>query len=403
MKQSNSSIYTKRSFLLHSKALSSLCFSIMLLIGCQSKKDQETKLPESFSYSLPSPTPISSDSMIRYNGVCNYWFDSFLKNSKFNGGMIVAKNGTVVFEKYQGTGHLNTTDTVNENTPFHIASVSKTFTAMAVLKLWQDKKINIDDELSKYFPDFNYSGVTIRCLLNHRSGLPNYVYFMDESGWDRKQYATNQDIYNYLTSKKNILKNIGQPNKYFSYCNTNYALLALLIEKVTGNSYPEHLKKTIFEPLQMKNSFVFTSADSSKTTPSYDWRGYQAAFMDMDKVYGDKNIFSTPRDILKWDRLLASGQYLNKETLEAAYTPYSHERGGIRNYGLGWRMYAFPDGYKIIYHNGWWHGNNASFIRLPKEDATIIVLGNKYNRSIYKAKYLIGLFSIKNAGNEEEE
>ena len=375
----------------------------MLLIGCQSKKDQETKLPESFSYSLPSPTPISSDSMIRYNGVCNYWFDSFLKNSKFNGGMIVAKNGTVVFEKYQGTGHLNTTDTVNENTPFHIASVSKTFTAMVVLKLWQDKKINIDDELSKYFPDFNYPGVTIKCLLNHRSGLPNYVYFMDENGWNPKQYATNQDVYNYLVQKKNILKNIGLPNKYFSYCNTNYALLALLIEKVTGSSYAEHLKKTIFEPLEMKNTFVFTSADSSKTTPSYDWRGYQAAFMDMDKVYGDKNIFSTPRDILKWDRLLASGQYLNKETLEAAYTPYSHERGGIRNYGLGWRMYAFPDGYKIIYHNGWWHGNNASFIRLPKEDATIIVLGNKYNRSIYKAKYLIGLFSIKNAGNEEEE
>ena len=406
MKQGLSKPYISFNFSIKPFFFSNFCMALLISIsGCHSNKDQNQQQKDSASiaYQLPNPTPISTDSAARYNSVCNYWFDSFLKNSRFNGGMIVAKHGTVVFEKYQGTGHLNSNDVVNENTPFHIASVSKTFTAMAVLKLWQDKKINIDDEFSKYFPDFNYPGVTIRCLLNHRSGLPNYVYFMDESGWDTKQYATNQDVYNYLVQKKSILKNIGQPNKYFCYCNTNYALLALLIEKVSRTSYPEHLKKTIFEPLQMKNTFVFTSADSSKTTPSYDWRGFQAAFIDMDKVYGDKNIFSTPRDILKWDRLLASGQYLNKETLEAAYTPYSHERGGIRNYGLGWRMYAFPDGYKIIYHNGWWHGNNASFIRLPKEDATIIVLGNKYNSSIYKAKYLIGLFSTKDAGKEEEE
>ncbi len=357
------------------------------------------------TYQLPEGPALSKDYISKANNVCNYWYDSFLRKSRFNGGVLVAKNGQIIFEKYNGTAHLRYPDTINSNTPFHIASVSKTFTAMVTLKLWEDKKINIDDLFSKYFPDFNYLGITIRTLLNHRSGLPNYVYFMDELGWDRNKFATNRDVYDYLVNRKSELKNIGLPNRSFCYCNTNYALLALLIEKVTGMSYANYLKKTIFEPLQMKNSFVYSNSDSSRTTPSYDWRGYQAVFIDVDKIVGDKNIFSTPRDILKWDRLLSSGQYLSKKTLEEAYKPYSNERAGIRNYGLGWRMYAFPDGKKIIYHNGWWHGNNAVFIRLLKEDATIIVLGNQYNTSIYKAKYLVGLFNPKygSSGDDESE
>ena len=357
------------------------------------------------TYQLPEAKPLSNDYVLQAKNICDYWYNSFLKNSRFNGGILVAKNGNIIYERYNGTAHLGYRDSINTNTPLHIASVSKTFTAMATLKLWEQKKINIDDEYSKYFPDFNYPGITIRTLLNHRSGLPNYVYFMDELGWDRNKFASNQDVYEYLVKRKPTLRNIGLPNRSFSYCNTNYVLLALLIEKISGLSYAEYLKKTIFEPLQMKNSFVFSNADSSKTTPSYDWRGYQAAFIDVDKIVGDKNIFSTPRDLLKWDRLLSSSLYLSQRTLDEAYKPYSNERAGIRNYGLGWRMYAFPDGKKIIYHNGWWHGNNAVFIRLLKEDATIIVLGNQYNNAIYKAKYLVGLFNSKygSSGDDESE
>jgi CubicO group peptidase (beta-lactamase class C family) len=212
----------------------------------------------------------------------------------------------------------------------------------------------------------------------------------------------NADILNALINRKSELRNITSPNKHFTYCNTNFALLALLIEKITKQSYPEYLKKVIFEPLQMKNTFVYTSADSMKANPSYNWKCQQEAFMNLDNVYGDKNIFSTPQDLLKWDRLLATHEFLSEKTLQEAYKPYSNERAGIRNYGLGWRMYNFPSGYKIIYHNGWWHGSNAVFIRLPKEDATIIVIGNKYNRNIYKAKELIGLF-VKNFYNTSEE
>jgi CubicO group peptidase (beta-lactamase class C family) len=368
-------------------------FLMISLISCNDfKENAETDDTLGHPFILPANPKINPQYISQVAMVCNNWYNQFLKNSGFNGGILVAKSGNILFEKYNGIAHIGSNDTINASTPLHIASVSKTITAMAVLKLWKDKKIQLDEMFSKYFPDFNYPGITIRSLLNHRSGLPNYVYFMEEIGWNSKTFVTNQDILNTLISKKNILKNISPANKHFTYCNTNYALLALLIEKVTSMTYPEYIKKSIFEPLKMNNSFVYCDKDSARTTPSYDWRNYQAMFINLDKVYGDKNIFSTPEDLLKWDRLLSSELYLTKATLAEAYKPYSNEKAGVRNYGLGWRMYNFPHK-KIIYHNGWWHGSNAVFIRLIEEDATIIVIGNKYNRNIYKAKELIGMFT----------
>ncbi len=378
---------------------------LSLLNGCGLATHHEEMQDAAISklFAMPAAASINSNSAIQWSTQCRNWFDNNLLRSGFNGGMLVAKGGNVIFEAYSGFGHLNRKDTVNINTPFHIASVSKTFTAMSVLKLWQDQLINLDDLFVKYFPEFNYPGITIRSLLNHRSGLPNYVYFMEDLGWDTHKFITNQDVLNTLVQRKSDIKNIEKPNSHFTYCNTNYALLALLIEKVSHLPYPEYLKKNIFEPMQMKNSFVFTSADSSRTTPSYDWRGVEQAFTYQDKVYGDKNIFSTVEDLYKWDRLLSTDQFLKPHILEEAYKPYSNEKAGIRNYGLGWRMYKFPDGYQIIYHNGWWHGNNAVFIRMIKEDATIILLGNRYNRNIYRARDLMTLFNAHIGESEGEE
>ena len=348
---------------------------------------------DSILISLPVAKPISSAEFRRINTACEQWYDSVLRPGNFNGGILVAKNGGIIFEKYCGTGHIGGADTITANTPTHIASVSKTFTAMAVLKLVQDGKIQLDAEFSKYFPSFNYPDVTIRNLLNHRSGLPNYLYFMDELGWERKAYMNNQDVFDYLVNRKAELTNISSPNTHFTYCNTNYALLALLIEKISGISYPQFIKQNFFDPLQMKNSFVFTPADSAKVNPSYDWRGGMVQLTSLERVYGDKNIYTTPRDLLKWDRVLRTNLLFKPEILEQAYTPYSNEKPGIRNYGLGWRMSIYPDGKKMIYHNGWWHGNNASFIRLIDEDVTIILMGNRFCRGTYKAKNLVNTFN----------
>ncbi len=380
---------------------------IVCLIGgfssCMFSSGKKHAGNDSARIDLPAPLKIPEHELSRFRNACADWFDSTLKRTGFNGGVLVARKGNVVFEQYQGAGHLGGTDTITGNTPFHIASVSKTFTAMAVLKFCQEGKLKLDDAFSLFFPAFNYPGVTIRTLLNHRSGLPNYVYFMETLGWDKKRWISNQDVLDWLISRKAEIKNIGKPDTYFAYCNTNYALLALLLEKLSGKTYAQLMQQLFFQPLQMQNSFVFDSAQVSSVSPSYDWRGQEIPFNFLDAVYGDKNIYSTPRDLFTWDLALGSGKLFSDSLLREAYAPYSNERAGVRNYGLGWRMNLYPDGQKMIYHNGWWHGNNAAFIRLIADSTVIVVLGNKYNRNIYHARELAAIFGAWGNGTAEDE
>ncbi len=385
---------------------STLLTSIIILGACGSSPKNKQELPgtNSVQILMNEPQPISPLEIQRLKNAAEAWYDSSLGKRGFNGGMIVAKNGHIVFEVYNGNAHVGGNDPITDSTSLHIASVSKTITAMAVLKLAQDGKLNIDDELGKYLVGFDYPGVTIRTLLNHRSGLPNYVYFMEELGWDKKTFITNADVLAYLINRKEDLKkHIGLPNARFTYCNTNYALLALLIEKVAAKKYPDYLKETFFVPLGMKHTFVYNEQQAATVIPSYDPRGRVIPMNFLDVVYGDKNIYSTPRDLFIWDRVLTSGILFNEKTLAEAYAPYSNEKPGVRNYGLGWRMNLYPSGKKMVYHNGWWHGNNASFIRLMQDTATIIVLGNKYNRSIYHVNKLSNIFGHYLDTPDEEE
>jgi len=369
------------------------------LSGNTSVTDSLLALPK---YNLSAPGKMPQAEMQKIKTACEQWYDKSLSGTVFNGAVLVAQKGNILFEKYKGTLHLEGNDNITASSIFHIASVSKTFTAMAILKLCQQGKILLDEELSHYFPGFNYPGVTVRCLLSHRSGLPNYVYFFEKLGWPQNQFASNQDVLDYLINRKQELTDISPACTRFSYCNTNYALLALLIEKVTGITYPRYLKQNFFDPLEMNNTFVLTVKEPTKATPSYDWRGTEIPLNYLDFVYGDKNIFSTARDLLKWDRFLSSGLLFTKETLQEAYTPYSHEHPGIKNYGLGWRMNLYDNGKKIIFHNGWWHGNNSAFIRLLDEDVTIIALNNRFTRATYHVNQLANIFSDYFIPVEEE-
>jgi CubicO group peptidase (beta-lactamase class C family) len=153
----------------------------------------------------------------------------------------------------------------------------------------------------------------------------------------------------------------------------------------------------------MDNTYVWNSKDSATAMPSYDYRGRREAFTFLDCGFGDKNIYSTPEDLLKWDQALYTNEIFSKEMLEKAFTPYSNEKPGIRNYGYGWRMNVYPDGKKVIYHNGWWHGNNAVFIRMIQDSVTIIVLGNKYNRNIYMAKDMEKFFDEGTGSSPDDE
>lgn len=262
---------------------------------------------------------------------------------------------------------------------------------MAVLKLAEEGKLNLNDTVSKYLTGFPCKGVTIKTLLNHRSGLPNYVHYMDKLGWDKKKLITNQDVLDFIITRHAEIQ-IGPPDRRFSYSNTNYALLALVVEKASGQFFGNYLKQAFFEPLGMKDTFVFTIADSLAALPSFFYSGRQYAFDFLDLVYGDKNIYSTPRDLLKFDQALRTEKFFSKEMLDAAYAPYSLEKPGKRNYGLGWRMNVLPNGKKLIYHNGWWHGYRTAFYRMLDENATIIVLSNNDSKKVYHARKMADIF-----------
>lgn len=348
----------------------------------------ETSTPEDSLQFYP-PTPKVLDKIL-YRELfrkTSAFYDTTLNKQQFNGSFLVAKNGAIIFEQYQGAIRLKGKDSIGPATPFHIASTSKTFTAMAILKLQEEGKLSIQDSMQQYFKAFPYKGITIEMLLNHRSGIPNYAYFLENVKWPKDKSVKNRDVLEVLCKSKPGLSFTS--NKRFGYSNTNYVLLALIIEQVSGKSYGAYLHDVFFEPLNMQHTKVYSPQDAEHVTPSFRKDGSLEPFTYLDETYGDKNIYSTVRDLLKWDQALYAQKLFSASTLDAAFTPYSFEKPGMHNYGLGWRMYLLKDGEKVIYHNGRWHGNNASFYRVLSDSVTIIVLGNRYNEKIYQVKPLI--------------
>ncbi|MFN2458653.1 MAG: serine hydrolase domain-containing protein [Chitinophagaceae bacterium] len=367
-----------------------LCFGFILgLLTCQNKKGADDKL-KSHVQSVANEASLSKEEIQYYHDTVAHFLNSNLLKGSFNGAIIVAKEGTIVYEEYIGYKDLRTKDTLTAETPLQIASTTKTFTSAAILKLIQEGKLNLNDPVSLFFPGFTYEGVTVKTLLNHRSGLPNYLYYFDKYKWDKQMYITNTDVLQTLIQWKPPKSYI--PNTRFNYCNTNFVLLASIIEKISGVSYPQYMEANFFEPLNMSNTFVFTLADSARASVSFDGYGRWWRMDYTDGTYGDKGIYSTPQDLLKWDQALNQG-IISPQLLDSAFTPYSNERPSVHNYGLGWRLLMLPNGKKVIYHNGRWHGFNSAFTRLTDENIVIIILSNRFNRYVYSiARQMYNLF-----------
>jgi len=314
------------------------------------------------------------------------FYNKNINSPYYSGGFIVVKNGRVIYEDYKGFANLKTGKKIDATTPIHLASVSKVLTATAILRLVQQDNITLDQKVTDWLPKFPYKSTTIRTLLNHRSGLQHYANFpgLMKKNWNRKKVLTNQDIYNLLAQNKFRLKT---PNDtHFDYCNTNYVILALIIEKATGLNYRQAMQELIFKPLGMTNSYVF-NYEKDRETASKSYRGNTIFPWDQfDDLYGDKNIYSTPRDLVKFDMGTYSPEFIKPELIQEAYFGYStiHVAKPIKDYGLGMRMrFLPPNNEKMIYHNGWWHGNNTSFIPIKKDTVTVVCLGNKYSNRPY--------------------
>jgi CubicO group peptidase (beta-lactamase class C family) len=356
-----------------------------LVIGCHYNTDEKPNTsPAEVSTTIPgfSFQPLAKDDSIKYYNALKDFFDRSLINTRnFNGGILVAKGNEIIYEEYKGYKNFQTKEVLDSNSSMHIASASKNFAAAAVLRLVQEGRIKLNDSLTKFFPNFPYSGVTVKMLMTHRSGLPNYVHYLERMGWNKNQYVTNQDVLNSLFTMHPPAE--FKAGTRFSYSNTNFVLLATIVEKVTGTTYPDYLKRNFFEPFGMNETYVFSLADSITAIKSYYANGRVWNYDFLENTYGDKNIYTTPRDLLKWSLALSEGKVINQALLDSAFTPYSNEKPGVHNYGFGWRLLMLKNGKKVIYHNGRWHGTNAAFAKLTDENVTIIIIGNRYDVNIY--------------------
>lgn len=322
----------------------------------------------------------------------NRFFKEQWLPSSASGGLIVAWHGQIIFEGYNGYADIENKIPVTAETPIHIASVSKVLTAMAVLKLVQFGKIDLNQKVDSYLNGFPYTEVKVSDLLNHRSGMPDYLHLSDDKKyWDNTQMMSNQDVLEMLIRQK---PPVDFPSgKKFAYSNTNFVLLALIIEKVTGASYPEVMKYMIFDPLKMTDTFVMEfDKDSGKVSKSYYNNGGIWNYDHLDKTYGDKNIYSTPRDLLKLDIAMYSSEFLPDDLKNLAWKGYSYETKGVKNYGFGMRMYEWDNGDKLLYHKGLWHGNRSTYVRDFRDEVCVIALGNRKNKSIYDSMGLVSLF-----------
>lgn len=381
-----------------------LLVTLLSLFNCKKddskteKPDYQSKLPNYSNVKLDkvfSDADRQLDNKAQILSQINNYYDMVWERGNLSGSFLVAKGDDILVEKYRGFGRENSQMPIDKDTPLHVASVSKTMTAMAVLKLVEAGKLSLEDDLTKFFPKFPYPNITVFSLLSQRSGLPKYEHF-DQSIKPKpaeldKAFITNQDVLNILERDK---PELARPsNTGFMYCNTNFALLALIVEKVTATPFPQAMQEILFKALGMDHSFIFQEKDIPTAAQSfYNGQNRLYPLDNLDLIYGDKNVYTTPRDLLKFSTAMFSDDFLKPELKAKIFEPYSNEKAGVNNYGLGFRMKVFDNGEKLTYHNGWWHGSNTVFVHLLKSKVTIVALGNKYSQRVYSAMALSGLF-----------
>ena len=290
------------------------------------------------------------------------------QRGQFNGSILVAEHGRVIYQRAFGKADLKRNLVLTPDTPVYLASLTKQFTAMAVMILAEQHRLSYDDPLSKYFPEFPAYAqqITIRHLLNHTSGIPDYVGLgIEHSG------LTNEEV---LAALRNQGSPRFSPGQKFEYSNSGYVLLALIVEKVSGESYARFLKEHVFAPLRMDHTFVLMSNEPVPGRARAYNRFGDTADYDL-ATYGEGGIFSSVADLFKWDRALYTERFVSRATLAEAFTRARLNDGSSSGYGFGWAISEL-NGAPVYSHAGRYGGFNTYIKRFPREQSTIIFLTN---------------------------
>ena len=310
--------------------------------------------------------------------------NNLVAKNKFSGVVLIAEKGKIKYEKANGYIEYVNQTPLESSTIFELASVSKQFTAMTIMML-QEKGLLQYDELVEKYIDIPYKNITIRQLLTHTSGLPDYQAIMDEH-WDKSKVANNKDIIAYL--HKYAPPKLFEPGAQYLYSNTGFVILASITEKISGRDFIEFCNKEIFNKLKMKSTGIrsleekaaianfalghvfvpernaYIRADSFPSSNYTIWLGNRK---------GPGRISSTVEDLLKWDQALYTTKLVQPTTLAEAFTPMKLSTGKISNYGFGWELIPQEN---IVWHNGDNPGYKTIIIRFLENKATLIILCN---------------------------
>jgi CubicO group peptidase (beta-lactamase class C family) len=315
--------------------------------------------------------------------------DSLLLAQSFNGVVLVAENGNPRYHRAFGYRDYRLALPLDTGSVFEMASVSKAFTAMVMLQLHDQHRLRFEDSLRRYLPELPYSGISLRHLLNHTSGLPDYQAVMD-AHWDKSKVAGNADNIDYLIRYAPPV--LFKPGERYAYSNTGYMVLATVAERVTGRDFLDLCRTGIFQPLKMTNTDIRSHAEKL-ALPNVAWGHiYDSAkgrYVQADSFpafnytlwlgnrKGPGRISSTSRDMLKWDAGLYSGQLVSDTTLSQAFQPALLADGTTSQYGFGWELSVDPVLGKFVHHSGDNPGYKAYIIRYVEKHVTVVVLCNQ--------------------------
>lgn len=305
----------------------------------------------------------------------------------FSGVVLLADVGKVWKTSVSGFRDYANYTPLQENDVFELASVSKQFTAMIIMMLKEKGKLQYDDDIRMYL-NLPYPGITIRHLLTHTSGLPDYQQLMNRY-WDKRKVAGNEEILLYLN--KYAPPKLFTPGEKYDYSNTGYVLLASIAEKVTGKDFLELCRSWIFQPLRMKDTDIRSATEKraiARFAKGHHWVAAKQRYIHADSFpssnytiwlgnrKGPGRISSTAADLLKWDQALYTEKLVNKNTLAEAFQPMQLNNGQFSYYGFGWDLETDATLGKIVGHNGDNPGYKTQIIRCIDRKQTIIVLCN---------------------------
>jgi len=288
---------------------------------------------------------------------------------------LISKNGSIIYEKALGLANLELNVPMQMENVFEIGSMTKQFTAVSILMLVEQGKVNLDNEITKYIPDYPTHGkkITVHHLLNHTSGIKSYTSLKKLYGID-KYDLTPIELIDFFKNEPMDFN----PGEKYKYNNSGYVILGNIIEKVSGLSYGEFVVKNIFEKLNMKNSTYGNHRKVIKNRASgYHLKeNYQnSRFVSYTLSYAAGALISSVIDLNIWQQALVTNKLIKKETLQKAFSNYSLNNGEKTNYGYGWNIKTLGD--KTSYeHGGFIFGFKSMGVYLPESGIYVVGLNN---------------------------